>query len=287
MDKETLDKEKTSQKLSVITVNYNNAKGLRQTIESVAAQTFHNYEYIIIDGGSTDGSVDVINKYADKITYWVSEKDRGIYHAMNKGVTAAHGEYTQFLNSGDYYVNSHVLSDVCNFLTGTDIITGNTIMGGKKIFPSPERVTFELFLNGSLSHPASFIRRDLLIRHPYDERFRISADREFFMHTLVFDNATYKKMDINIADFDLSGISCTTKDSKELNLLHQIINEHIPKRVMEDYNCFMGEEDNYHKLFYTISHSTMRNFIYTFVVCLMKIIFLNRGWIKNYKIKHP
>jgi glycosyltransferase involved in cell wall biosynthesis len=88
-------------KLSVITINYNNAIGLRKTIESVVNQTFRDYEYIIIDGGSTDGSVDVIKEYADKIDYWVSEPDKGIYNAMNKGVAAAHGEYTNFLNSGD------------------------------------------------------------------------------------------------------------------------------------------------------------------------------------------
>ena len=88
-------------RLSIITINYNNREGLRKTIESVVNQTYRNFEYIIIDGGSTDGSVEVVKEYADRISYWVSEPDNGIYNAMNKGVLAANGKYIQFLNSGD------------------------------------------------------------------------------------------------------------------------------------------------------------------------------------------
>ena len=86
-------------KLSIITINYNNCDGLRKTIESVIAQTTRDFEYIVIDGGSTDGSVDVIKEYADYIDYWVSEPDKGIYNAMNKGTRAAHGDFLLFLNS--------------------------------------------------------------------------------------------------------------------------------------------------------------------------------------------
>ena len=90
---------------SIITINYNNSEGLRQTIDSVVSQTYHEYEYIVIDGGSTDGSVDIIGFFSDKVDYWVSEKDRGIYHAMNKGVAQAHGDYCIFMNSGDSFYN--------------------------------------------------------------------------------------------------------------------------------------------------------------------------------------
>ena len=85
-------------KLSIITVNFNDAEGLERTIKSVISQTFHDYEFIIIDGGSTDGSVDVIKKYEDHIDYWISEKDGGIYQGMNKGLRQASGEYLNFLN---------------------------------------------------------------------------------------------------------------------------------------------------------------------------------------------
>ncbi|MDR2910496.1 MAG: glycosyltransferase [Bacteroidales bacterium] len=94
-------------KLSIITINLNNVAGLQKTIESVVKQTFTDYEYIVIDGGSTDGSADIIKQHANKITYWVSEPDKGIYNAMNKGIRVAKGEYCLFLNSGDWLINSN------------------------------------------------------------------------------------------------------------------------------------------------------------------------------------
>ena len=103
-------------KYSIITINYNNADGLRRTIESVVSQTFDDYEYVIIDGGSTDGSVDVIKEYENKISYWVSEKDGGIYNAMNKGVKASNGEYLIFMNSGDVFYRDKVLEDIMPYL---------------------------------------------------------------------------------------------------------------------------------------------------------------------------
>ena len=110
-------------KYSIITINYNNRDGLRNTIESIINQSYKDYEFIVIDGGSTDGSVDIINEYKDRITYWVSEKDNGIYHAMNKGVKTAHGEYLSFINSGDMLYNDHVLEDCVPYLKW-DIVHG-------------------------------------------------------------------------------------------------------------------------------------------------------------------
>ena len=105
-------------KLSVITINFNNRDGLRKTIESVVKQTYKDFEYIIIDGGSTDGSVDVIKEYADKIDYWVSEPDKGIYNAMNKGIDVAKGEYCIFMNSGDVFFSNDVYNEVYEDLRG-------------------------------------------------------------------------------------------------------------------------------------------------------------------------
>ena len=99
-------------KLSIITVNYNDAKGLQRTIESVLCQTFHDYEFIVIDGGSTDGSVEVIKRYEKYIDYWVSEQDGGIYPGMNKGLRQAKGEYVNFMNGGDCYHSSDVLEKI-------------------------------------------------------------------------------------------------------------------------------------------------------------------------------
>src|SRR4030043_464009 len=111
--------------LSIITINLNNAAGLRQTIESVINQTFSDYEYIIIDGGSTDGSVDVIKEYASKLRYWITEPDTGIYNAMNKGIMQAKGEYFQFLNSGDWFLNETILQKLFSVDHNADILYGD------------------------------------------------------------------------------------------------------------------------------------------------------------------
>ena len=112
-------------KISIITINYNHAEGLRCTIKSTIAQTFTGYEFIIIDGGSSDGSVDVIKEYANKIDYWVSEPDGGIYPAMNKGVQQAHGKYCIFMNSGDEFYAKDVLEKIVGMELKEDIVCGD------------------------------------------------------------------------------------------------------------------------------------------------------------------
>ena len=109
-------------KLSIITVNLNNKTGLEKTVKSVCSQTFEEFEFIIIDGGSTDGSLDIIKRYEDNISCWVSEQDKGVYNAMNKGIKMAKGEYLQFLNSGDSLINSDVLNKVFKENKTEDII---------------------------------------------------------------------------------------------------------------------------------------------------------------------
>ena len=111
-------------KLSIITVNFNNVEGLRKTAESIVSQTFQDFEWIVIDGGSTDGSKELIEQYSDRIAYWCSEKDSGIYNAMNKGVRYAKGEYINFMNSGDCFADSSVLSDVSERLLDNVILYG-------------------------------------------------------------------------------------------------------------------------------------------------------------------
>ena len=117
--------EYTMKKLSIITINRNNSAGLHKTIESVVSQTFTDYEYIIIDGASTDGSVDIIKQYANKITSWVSEPDKGIYNAMNKGILKATGEYLLFLNSGDSLHTYNVLNEIFRKEINSKIILGD------------------------------------------------------------------------------------------------------------------------------------------------------------------
>ena len=138
--------------ISVISINYNNAAGLKRTIESVIHQTSADYEYIIIDGGSNDDSVAVIEQYASQIDYWVSEPDSGIYNAMNKGVSKANGEYCIFMNSGDSFADDNVLIDVLKIGLKTDVVTGGVVFGPNNTFYGPKNVTLKHFFTKSLAH---------------------------------------------------------------------------------------------------------------------------------------
>ena len=112
-------------RLSIITVNYNNCMGLQRTMDSVIAQSFEDYEWLVIDGGSSDGSRELIEQNAEHFTYWVSEPDHGVYHAMNKGIAKAKGDYMCFLNSGDVYADAHVLERVFDYPLGQDLVFGD------------------------------------------------------------------------------------------------------------------------------------------------------------------
>lgn len=210
-------------KLSIITINYNNAAGLKNTIESVASQTCTDFEHIIVDGASTDGSVDIIREYEDTLASrlsplasrlkWLSEPDTGIYNAMNKGVRLAKGEYTLMLNSGDYLVDKHVVENVLPILDGTDIIQGNTVsvINNKEIINqgyAKSDISFIDVYSGNFLHQATFAKRILFEQYGYfDESYKIGGDTVFFLKALGLGNASFVYRDINIAYFDGNGIS--------------------------------------------------------------------------------
>lgn len=221
-------------KFSVITINYNNKDGLQHTIESVIKQTFNDFEFIVIDGGSTDGSVDIIERYADIITYWISEKDNGVYHAMNKGVAQAHGEYCIFMNSGDCFHSPIVLDSVKEYQE--DIICGKVLKGSSTIPSGHHKSVITLFdlMRGSLPHQGMFIKKELLIKHPYDEKYKILSDWKFCIESLVFDNCSFRNIDIIVADYDTSGIS-TNSNGLLPKEKEQILHELFPPRIITDY----------------------------------------------------
>lgn len=203
-------------KVSVITINYNNAEGLRKTIKSVAEQTFREYEYIVIDGGSDDGSKEIIAEHQNQLSYWCSEKDSGIYNAMNKGILKAKGDYLLFLNSGDCLHNSAVLEEVSGWLSGDDIIYGDLMYVGDGSVPTvytyPDVLNIDYFLEHSLGHPASFIKRELFKDCLYAESLKIVSDWEFFVKKIVLEEVSYKHIAKTITDFDMGGISSRLVD---------------------------------------------------------------------------
>lgn len=199
-------------KLSIITINLNNATGLQKTLDSVFAQTYSDYEYIVMDGGSKDGSKELVEKNSDKFSYWISEKDKGIYNAMNSGIAKAKGEYLLFLNSGDVLINKTILQEVNNEMDGTGIIYGNVFLveSDTKSWTGvyPDKLSFQHFVDGSLPHPCSFIKRTLFDEVGYyDENLKIIADWKFFLNAICRYNVSYKHIDKTISIFLHDGLS--------------------------------------------------------------------------------
>lgn len=210
-------------KLSIITINFNDKEGLRQTFESIAAQSFSDFEHIVIDGGSTDGSADLIKEYAHKLSYWVSEPDKGIYNAMNKGIAVAKGEYCYFLNSGDWLRHHDALEKVFAHGFTEEIVYTNCYFckkpGGPYIeaaFPSERELNFGFFLHDALCHQGEFIKKSLFDRHElYDESLRIFSDYKFVLTAIVHAKASYKYIPEFTAVYNHWGISATNNKLKE------------------------------------------------------------------------
>jgi len=198
-------------KLSIITINLNNSKGLLKTIESVVSQTYRNFEFIIIDGASKDESLQVIERFAKELTSWVSEKDSGVYNAMNKGIGRAKGDHLLFLNSGDYLNNPEVIKDVLPLLKGNDLISGDIdIYDQNSWHPmrSIDKIEVDHFQHFSLYHQATFISADLFKKYGlYNEEFKSVGDLEFFIRTLLAGNASYKHIALKISNFVADGMS--------------------------------------------------------------------------------
>lgn len=228
-------------KYSIITVNYNNKEGLRDTIESVIHQSFRDFEFIVIDGGSTDGSADVLREYDKDISYWVSEKDSGIYNGMNKGIVHASGDYLNFMNSGDSFYDNHVLEKVSSYHSDADFIVGKdyhfdikTQQGHASI--QPPRVTMMHFFVATLDHQSSFIKRELFADSPYREDYRLVSDWIFYIEKIVQEQKTVHFIPDIVCRREEGGISEQQRERnrKEINTyLHQL----LPAGVYEDYDC--------------------------------------------------
>lgn len=231
-------------RLSIITINYNNRDGLKKTIESVVLQSFRDFEWVVIDGGSNDGSRELIEQYAGHFAYWVSEPDKGIYNAMNKGIDQAKGDYLLFLNSGDWFYNNTSLQRCFAHDFNADVMYGDCVfhhVDREVKCRYPSELTFELLYRSSLAHCCSFIRREALAREHYNENYKIVSDYEFWVK-LVFAGGSFCHLDEFVAVFDTAGISSTNHDLDRAER-KQVLSHYVPAMMAADYERLKNMED--------------------------------------------
>lgn len=273
-------------KLSIITVNLNNRSGLKKTIQSVIHQTFTDYEWIVIDGASTDGSVELIKQYSYLFKYWISEPDNGVYQAMNKGVSYAKGEYVQFLNSGDWLYDSNTLSQVFSKHRTSDILYGdviNVINGKYSPHKFPNKVDFYYFINQFINHQATFIKGDIYRSHRFEESLKIYADWDLCM-ALLFEEAVFEHINQYIVYYDCDGIS--SHITKEHIIEHEkILNQYVYRYVNSNiiniekakidfikmYKYEKGDLVTFHGCTYDIEHHKSYRIIMSFATKMMSI----------------
>lgn len=214
--------------LTIITVTYNAADMLEKTITSVLEQSYTAVEYIIIDGKSTDNTVNIIKKYETQLAYWESKIDRGIYHAMNKGIEKATGDWICFLNAGDVFVDKNVLAKVVeHILTNkpADILYGNIITMGKNGENFEKKASAPCNKHRMyFCHQSAFVRTDLIKKHPYDEKYKMSADFKFFKEAYYRGN-NFIQMHFPVTIYDRSGISNSNRAAgllENINVIKEV-----------------------------------------------------------------
>lgn len=285
--------------LTIITINYNNAAGLQKTMESVWAQTSRDFEYIVVDGASNDGSVEyletifgelnVSSNYQLPTPHYqvVSEPDTGIYNAMNKGICMAKGEYIHFLNSGDWLVDAHVVENMLKELRELndhgqqpDIFVGNKITvrpDGKirKGRNDKRPVTALTFYRGTIEHTSAYILRSLFDKVGlYDETLRIVSDWKWYFEAVLYHHAQVAFTDIYVSYFDNTGISSTNLvlDKAERR---QVLEQMLPAAVLADY-------DRYHLAIDQNERLKRYPLIYKFFYLVERVLFKFDKWNAKY-----
>ena len=285
-------------KLSIITINYNNAEGLRKTMESVLAQSYTEIEYIIVDGASTDGSVDVIRELATRPTIkWVSEKDTGIYNAMNKGIRMATGEYIQILNSGDILAADDVTERMFQAMgygqwaidnknsrqspianrPQIPIFYGNMIKvnaQGKVVGKSGyTEYSLRQFYSSTLNHDCAYIRRDLFEEYGlYDESLKIVSDWKWYLQAIGLGGVKPEYVDIDVTIFDDGGISETNLALRNAER-RKVLQEVLPPAVLWDYDTHAFEMEQMKRL--------RRWKLYGLVYFLERVCFKMEKWFRR------
>lgn len=218
-------------KLSIITITYNDLNGLRNTYRSIKAQTFRDYEWIVIDGGSADGTRKFLQEHSAEIAFWCSEMDNGVYNAQNKGTNHANGEYSIYMNSGDTFHADDVLENIFRDETDADIIYGNWNFiydDGKELeLSAPEAVDMTFFYELNICHQAMLVRTAAVLRRPYDESLKIYADWDEWL-SLYTQGLKFEWRDVIICDFLFGGLSTDETSAslkeerrREIEILHE------------------------------------------------------------------
>ncbi|MGK0376612.1 MAG: glycosyltransferase involved in cell wall biosynthesis [Patiriisocius sp.] len=234
-------------RLSVITVSLNNVDGLQKTMKSLLSQTWDDWEYIVIDGGSNDGSKEIIEESANgdkRLSHWVSEKDDGIFNAMNKGVKVSTGDYLLFLNSGDYLNADNVLEEVFegnqpkytqDFICARCAVSNNGVV--EFITNPPQNLTFKDFFNTTLAHQSTFIKRELFQRYGlYREDLKLKSDWEFFVRTIILNKCTTISIGVILTDYNLDGVSSLISNKiRQKEEMEKIYEETVLSKFIADY----------------------------------------------------
>jgi len=252
-------------KVSIITISFNNLKGLMKTYQSIMRQTFRDYEWIVIDGDSSDGTKEFLQEHNAEIAYWCCEPDKGVYNAQNKGTEHAKGEYCIYMNSGDSFYDDDVLKKVFDKNIDADVIYGNWMLifedGKTRLGCAPEVADLAYFFDDNMCHQSMLIKTDAVLNRPYDESFRIYADWDEWL-ALYMQGKKFERVNLTICNFMVGGISTGDNASEELKQERKAEIKRINERyyseplqktmkriapILREYNAlksWMGDDDS-------------------------------------------
>ena len=220
-------------KVSIITINYNNHEGLQKTIDSILAQTWRDFEWIVIDGGSTDGSKALLEQQQDHFAYWCSEPDKGVYNAINKGIAQAQGDYISCMNSGDTFYAPDTLQKVFSEEREADILYGDWLQvfdDHELLVDFPAPVELYSFYLRNICHQAMFVRTSFLKKKGFDESFRIKADYSRWIEAAL-DGLFFEHIPVTVCRYDMGGLSSNNPDIS-IRERQQLESKTIPKPVL-------------------------------------------------------
>ncbi|MCQ2326582.1 MAG: glycosyltransferase [Bacteroidales bacterium] len=275
-------------KLSIVTINYNNVDGLKKTIDSVLTQTWQDFEWIIIDGGSSDGSKDLIeqtSQFCDKISFWCSEPDKGIYNALNKGLSYCSGEYVSCMNSGDLFYDEDVLNKVfAQNKFDYDVIYGKAVDENGEDFgnniPSPISL-YDLYY-GAICHQAMFVRTSILKENGFNESYKIVADYAKWLE-LCMEDKNFYFIDTYICRYDTNGFSSSNIEQLTKERVQATV-EILPTSIIKAIEEFYTYRENYYCR-ELVNIKKQYPLIYLLIRILLKSVFIVVNLIRKFQKK--